>query len=93
MPERRRLAWRGFEHTPFHAEGVAKVAYLCLLFSHLLLAMTVPVLAVVMIRLGLRQRLDAHRRLAKVAWPIWMYVSVTGVMIYALLYHLNPVPL
>ena len=82
--------WRGFEHTPFHGEGAAKLAYLLILFSHLVLAMTVPVLAIAMIRLGLRGRLDAHRRLAKLAWPVWMYVSVTGVVIYVMLYHLNP---
>ena len=39
-----------------------------------------------------RGRVDAHRRLARVAWPIWMYVSVPGVAIYLLLYPLNPAP-
>ncbi len=83
-------AWRGFESTTFHAEGAAKVAYLALLFSHVTLAMAVPVLAITLIALGLRGRIARHRRLARVAWPIWMYVSVTGVVIYLLLYHLNP---
>ena len=82
---------RGFENTTFHAEGVAKLAYLVLLFSHVILAATVPVLAILLIRLGLRDARPKHRRLARIAWPIWMYVSVTGVLIYALLYHLNPV--
>jgi uncharacterized membrane protein YozB (DUF420 family) len=54
--------------------------------------MTVPVLALVLIRLGLRGRIAAHRRLARWAWPIWIYVSITGVVIYALLYHFNPPP-
>jgi uncharacterized membrane protein YozB (DUF420 family) len=53
--------------------------------------MTVPFLAVTLIVLGLRGRFERHRRIARFAWPIWMYVSVTGVVIYALLYHLNPV--
>ena len=83
---------RGFENTPFHGEGLARVAYLAMLLSHLVLAMTVPVLAVAMIRLGLAGRLEAHRRLAKLAWPVWIYVSFTGVAIYAVLYHFNPVP-
>ncbi len=82
---------RGFENTTFHAEGAAKFAYLVLLFSHVILAATVPVLAILLIRLGLRDERPKHRRLARIAWPIWMYVSVTGVLIYALLYHLNPV--
>ena len=83
-------AARDFENTPFHGEGLARLAYLALLASHVLLAMTVPVLAITLIVLGLRKRLTAHRRLARVAWPIWMYVSLTGVTIYFVLYHLDP---
>lgn len=83
-------ASRGFEHTRFHAEGAAQLAYLAVLFTHLTLAMAVPFLAIALIRLGLSGRLRSHRRLARVAWPIWMYVSITGVVIYALLYHFNP---
>ena len=85
-------ASRGFENTPFHAEGAAKLAYLGLVFSHVTLAMAVPPLAIALITLGLRERVARHRRLARVAWPVWMYVSVTGVLIYVLLYHLNPAP-
>ena len=83
---------RGFESTTFHAEGAAQAAYLALLFSHVTLAMTVPPLAITLVVFGLRGRIDRHRRLARWAWPIWMYVSITGVVVYALLYHLNPVP-
>jgi uncharacterized membrane protein YozB (DUF420 family) len=54
--------------------------------------MTVPVLAIRLVQLGLGGRIARHRRLARVAWPIWMYVSVTGVVIYLLLYPLNPAP-
>ena len=81
-----------FENTTFHVEGWAKTAYLLFLASHVLLAMTVPVFALMLIRYGLTDRIDQHRRLARVAWPIWMYVSVTGVVIYLLLYPLNPGP-
>ena len=83
---------RGFVNTTFEAEGAAKVAYLAVLFSHVTLAMAVPVLAAVLVFLGLRDRRDAHRRLARWAWPIWMYVSVTGVVIYLALYPFNPAP-
>ena len=82
--------WRDFESTTFHVEGAAQVAYLAMLFTHVVLAATVPVLAIWLIRLGLRDERTKHRRLARIAWPIWMYVSVTGVLIYVLLYHLNP---
>ena len=85
-------AWRGFESTPYHGEGVARVLYLAILFSHLTLAMTVPVLAIRLVQLGLGGRIERHRRLAVVAWPIWMYVSLTGVVIYLLLYPFNPPP-
>lgn len=83
-------ASRDFENTPFNAEGAARAAYLVLLFSHVVLAASVPFLAVTLIALGLRGRFDGHRRLARIAWPVWMYVSVTGVAIYLLLYPLNP---
>lgn len=83
-------ASRGFENTTFHAEGLAKAAYLALLFSHVTLAITVPILAIALIRLAVRDRVAAHRKLARIAWPIWIYVSITGVLIYVLLYHLNP---
>src|SRR5262245_57950294 len=85
-------AWRGFEPTPYHGVGVAHALYLAILFTHLTLAMTVPVLAILLVRLGLSGRIARHRRLARVAWPIWLYVSVTGVVIYLLLYPLNPTP-
>ena len=84
--------WKDFENTTFHAEGLAKAAYLAMLFSHVVLAAAVPFLAITLIVLGLRGQFDTHRRLARVAWPIWMYVSVTGVLIYLLLYPFNPVP-
>lgn len=83
--------WRNFETTAFNATGAAQTAYLVMLFTHVTLAMSVPVLAILLIRFGLTERRAAHRRLARIAWPIWMYVSVTGVLVYFLLYHWNPV--
>ena len=85
-------ASRGFENTPFGGEGAVRLLYLSILFTHLTLAMAVPFLAVILVALGLRGRIARHRRLARVAWPIWIYVSVTGVIVYAMLYHLNPTP-
>ena len=85
-------AWRGFENTPYNGEGMARTLSLLILFSHLTLAMAVPVLAVRLVQLGLGGRIEKHRRLAVVAWPIWMYVSLTGVVIYAMLYLFNPEP-
>ena len=80
----------GFESTSLHVEGAARTAYLAMLFSHVVLAMAVPPLAITLIRRGLRGDLQRHRRLARVAWPIWIYVSATGVLIYVLLYLWAP---
>jgi uncharacterized membrane protein YozB (DUF420 family) len=54
------------------------------------LAATVPVLAVWTIVLGLKNRRSAHRKLAWWTFPVWLYVSVTGVIVYLMLYHLYP---
>ena len=77
-------------HTHFNGEGLALAGYYAVLFSHLLLAMTVPVFAVTLVILGLLDKRRAHRRVAAWGFPIWLYVSITGVVIYLLLYPLNP---
>jgi len=81
---------RGFESTHYHGVGVVHTLYLCMLASHVVLAMSVPVFAVVLIRLAWTGRFARHRAVARVAWPIWLYVSVTGVLIYLMLYPFNP---
>ena len=82
--------WKHGVNTPYHGAQPVRGAYYAMLFSHILLAMTVPVYAIALIRLGLARRDAAHKKLARVALPIWIYVSVTGVLIYVMLYHLNP---
>ena len=81
---------QGFSNITLEAGPVARAIYLAMLSSHVVLAMTVPVFAVALITLGLRGRIERHRRLARIGWPIWMYVSVTGVLIYLILYPFNP---
>lgn len=82
----------GAKATPFAGSGAARLAYLAVLITHIVLAAAVPVLAIRTIYLGLRDRRAAHRRWAKWTFPIWLYVSVTGVVIYLMLYHLYPAP-
>ena len=65
--------------------------YLAILGTHVPLAAAVPILALRMFFLAWKGRWEAHRRLGKITMPIWLYVSVTGVVIYAMLYHLFPV--
>jgi protein SCO1 len=72
---------------PFEQEGAVLYVYRAILISHILLAAVVPVLAIVTILRGLQGQWERHKRLAKVTFPIWVYVSVTGVIIYLMLYH------
>ncbi len=73
---------------PFPGHGAARAVYLLVLFTHMTLAMAVPPLALRALWLSeVKQRYAEHRRLARVAFPIWMYVSVTGVIVYAMLFH------
>jgi uncharacterized membrane protein YozB (DUF420 family) len=93
----------------FTHEGPIRYVYYGILASHVILAATVPFLAIRQIYLGFRaigccapsipdaeqiantaRYLTKHRRLARVTYPIWLYVSVTGVVVYVMLYHLWP---
>ena len=73
----------------FPGTGAVRTAYLTLLASHTVLAAAVPVLAVVTVVLAWRGRFAAHRRIARWTLPIWLYVSVTGVMVYWMLYRMT----
>ena len=72
---------------PSYPPPAMRFAYYAILISHILLAATVPFLALATIITGLRDARTWHRRLAKWTFPIWLYVSVTGVIVYWLLYH------
>jgi putative membrane protein len=72
----------------FQKTGTIRTVYLSILLTHTVLAATVPVLAIVTLRRGLAARYDPHRRIARWTLPIWLYVSVTGVVVYGMLYHL-----
>ena len=64
--------------------------YLTLLFTHTLLAVTIIPMIIITLSRALKQRFDLHKKIARWTWPIWMYVSVTGVIIYLLLYKVFP---
>lgn len=68
--------------------GIVHAVYLIVLLTHMILATTVPVLAIVLLVRAYRQQFAAHRKLARYTYPIWLYVSVTGVIVYVMLYHL-----
>ena len=79
-----RIALSGTHTYPADAPG--RAIYLPMLASHVLLAATVPVFALRGVFLAVKGRLDEHRRLMRVGLPIWLYVSVTGVAVYGMLY-------
>jgi len=83
-------AGEGEAHTTWEVDGFIRYFYFFVLATHVVLAACVPVLAMVTIRYGLKGKVDRHRRIAKITWPIWMYVSVTGVLVYMMLYHVQP---
>ena len=77
-------------NTPFRGPAHLKPIYLVLLISHVILAVTIVPMAWVTIFRGLQGRLELHRKIARITWPLWMYVSVTGVVIYCVLYQIWP---
>ena len=72
----------------FQGTGWVRPLYFTILLSHTLLAASLVVLVPITLARALRQRFDRHRAIARWTLPIWMYVSVTGVVIYLMLYHL-----
>jgi uncharacterized membrane protein YozB (DUF420 family) len=64
--------------------------YLAILLTHTALAVVIVPLVLISLSRALRQRFDLHRKIARWTWPLWMYVSITGVVIYLLLYQIFP---
>jgi putative membrane protein len=83
-----RFALTGVHRYP--VDDWTRTVYVIVLGSHTLLAVTVPFLVGVTLYRAWRKRFDRHRLIARVAFPIWAYVSVTGVLVYLMLYHLAP---
>jgi putative membrane protein len=73
---------------PFPGTGVARTIYFSILIPHVTLAAVVLPMAIVTLRRGLRRDDSRHRRLARVTLPLWLFVSVTGVIVYVMLYRI-----
>jgi uncharacterized membrane protein YozB (DUF420 family) len=71
----------------FTRPGFVRPLYFTILITHVTLAATVPPLAIITLSRGLKARYPQHRRIARWTFPIWLYVSVTGVLVYVLLYR------
>ena len=74
--------------TRFPGSGFIRPVYFAILGSHTLLAAAVVPLVLISLARGLKDRIPAHRNIARIAYPVWLYVSVTGVIIYIMLYRL-----
>lgn len=72
---------------PFTGTGAVRTVYFAILVSHVILAAAILPLAIVTLNRGLKMRYVEHRRIARWTYPLWLYVSVTGVVIYLMLYH------
>jgi uncharacterized membrane protein YozB (DUF420 family) len=72
----------------FQGQGWSRPVYFTILISHTILAAAIVPLVIITLNRGLRSRFDKHRAIARWTYPLWMYVSVTGVVIYFMLYHL-----
>jgi len=78
-------------HTPFGGTGGIRTFYYIMLATHVVLAMAIVPLVLVTFRFALRGDFDRHRRWARWTFPLWLYVSVTGVLVYLFLYRWFPV--
>ena len=77
---------------PFAGQGPIRIVYFGILISHVILAAAILPLALITLTHGLRERFDRHVPIARWTLPIWLYVSVTGVAVYWMLYRLYPAP-
>ena len=75
-------------HVLFQGHGWSRPVYFSILISHTILAAAIVPLVIITLLRALRERFDRHRAIARWTYPIWLYVSVTGVVIYFMLYHL-----
>ena len=87
-----RTYYYGLGPTRFAGEGLAKPVYLTILTSHTVLATVIGPFVIATLYRGLKGRFDDHRRLARLVFPLWLYVSITGVIVYLMLYQIYPTP-
>ncbi len=85
-----RTYYFGLGPTRFTGEGIVRPVYFTILTSHSILAALLGPFVIVTLLRGLKGRYDTHKKLARVVFPIWLYVSVTGVVVYLLLYQFYP---
>ena len=73
------------ESTVFGGEGTIRYIYLFILLTHILFAMVIAPLVLISFTRGLSERFDKHRKIARITWPLWFYVSITGVIVFIMI--------
>ena len=87
-----RTYYFGVGPTRFTGAGLARPVYLTILTSHTVLATAIGPFVIATLYRALKGRFDEHRRLARIVYPIWLYVSITGVVVYLMLYQIYYTP-
>jgi len=85
-----RTYYLGLGPTRFTGEGIARPIYFSILTSHTILAATMTPFILLTLYRALKAKFELHRKIARIVFPVWLYVSITGVIVYAMLYHLYP---
>ncbi len=85
-----RTYYLGLGPTKFTGEGIIRPIYFTILTSHTILAACIAPFVIVTLRRGLKGRYESHKKLARLVFPVWFYVSITGVIVYLLLYQIYP---
>lgn len=85
-----RTYYLGLGPTRFTGEGLARPIYFTILTSHTMLAALVGPFVIITLRRGLKGWYESHRKLARLVFPVWLYVSITGVAVYLMLYQIYP---
>lgn len=76
--------------TKFQGQGIVRPIYFFILITHIILAVVIVPLILMTLSRALKQRFELHKKIARWTWPLWMYVSVTGVLVYLMLYQWFP---
>lgn len=85
-----RTYYFGLGPTRFTGEGIARPIYFTILTTHTILAAVVAPFVLVTLYRALKGKFELHKKIARIVFPIWLYVSLTGVVVYIMLYHLYP---
>lgn len=85
-----RTYYLGIGPTKFLGEGLIRPVYFTILTSHTILATLIAPFILLTLYRGLKGQFDKHKRLARLVFPVWLYVSITGVIVYLILYHFYP---